>query len=148
MRKNRNASVLCVNNLPPTMKEATHQADSVKWLTATTTTKKTYSNWTHSRNVGARYLHIKDDVIRRHLEVSRARMTRLSLSETGTLPKWRRTASREPCLKGKKSRSGQTSSLWLSGHQRGRGHGKETALHFSQVMRKVGQHLDSSALWG
>lgn len=54
MNKNWNASIRCVNNFPPTMTEATRYAASV--------TAKTYSNSMCSRNVGARYLHIKDDV--------------------------------------------------------------------------------------
>lgn len=56
VQQNWDASIRCMNTLPPTMKEKSPAGDSVTWLKA-----EAYANSMPSWNV--QHLHIKDDVI-------------------------------------------------------------------------------------
>lgn len=81
----------------------------------------TYKRWCHLR----------------HVEVLRMKMTCLSFSESGILPKWQRTASWEPCLKEKNCGRAKLCHFdWLG------------SIEAEDNGKKLGQHLDSSAPWG
>lgn len=118
MQKNWTASIGCRNNLSPTMKESTHCAVSVTWLTAKNIVKFNAELWCAAFTY-KRWCHLS------HLKVSRMRMARLPFSDSGILLKWLAAANWDPCLKESKSWSSQTFSCWLIGKHRGRGQWKK-----------------------
>lgn len=139
MEKKWNASIRCVNNLPPTMKAATCCAASVTW-------QPMLKSWAEPR-CGCAIFTNGMKCHMRHLDASRTRTARLSFSESACClgNSWK------PCSGKKeqeKERLSQSFSFWLIREHADGGQWKETVLHFSREESGTTFHLGSSALWG
>lgn len=126
MEKKWNASIRCVNNLPPTMKAATCCAASVTWQPT-----KTCQNPGQSHVVGVQYLLMEWNVIwgiwmrqgrERHVCLSASR--RVAWETVGSHVQEKKEQEKE--------RLSQSFSFWLIREHADGGQWKETVLHFSR----------------
>lgn len=140
MEKKWNASIRCVNNLPPTMKAATCCAASVTWQPT-----KTCQNPGQSHVVGVQYLLMEWNVIW-GIWMRQGRERHVCLSASRRVA-WETVGSHVQEKKNKK-KNGWAKVFhfdWLGSMQM---EDNERKLFCTSAVRKVGQHLGSSALWG